>query len=169
MRQLLLPGTASLKGPSGSCVSCRQRARGGRDRQRAAQGSPVPRTIPQLYLWHTRLILDPDPITFSLMKAQMIRVISSPSISTTGFATLIRLSASAEQRGRVLGVHPWSHSSTPLCGARVSCGDHTAPSSQVGVPPLLRVRDRSGKSPAEVWASYWGQRCWSGVSAKPTV
>ena len=33
--------------------------------------------------------------TFSLMNSQMILVISSPSISTTGWATLMRLSASA--------------------------------------------------------------------------
>jgi len=32
-------------------------------------------------------------MSFSLMNCQMIRVISSPSISTTGFATLILLSA----------------------------------------------------------------------------
>lgn len=33
-------------------------------------------------------------VTFSLMNSQMILVISSPSISTTGWATLMRLSAS---------------------------------------------------------------------------
>lgn len=36
--------------------------------------------------------------TFSLMNSQMIRVISSPSISTTGFATLMRLSASVKKK-----------------------------------------------------------------------
>ena len=46
--------------------------------------------------------------TFSLMNCQMILVISSPSISTTGFATLILLSASRTghtscQDARVLG------------------------------------------------------------------
>lgn len=57
----------------------------------------ITRSPPQPHFWHTRPFLGQDPITFSLMKAQMIRVISSPSISTTGFATLIRLSASGEQ------------------------------------------------------------------------
>jgi hypothetical protein len=44
----------------------------------------------------------PDPqlqgmsFTFSLMNSQMMRVISSPSISTTGWATLMRLSASVK-------------------------------------------------------------------------
>lgn len=35
-------------------------------------------------------------VTFSLMNSQMILVISSPSISTTGWATLMRLSASVK-------------------------------------------------------------------------
>lgn len=40
------------------------------------------------------LILSLSLNTFSLMNSQMILVISSPSISTTGWATLMRLSAS---------------------------------------------------------------------------
>lgn len=39
-------------------------------------------------------------ITFSLMNSQMILVISSPSISTTGWDTLMRLSASVNQTYR---------------------------------------------------------------------
>lgn len=44
--------------------------------------------------------------TFSLINCQMMRVISSPSISTTGFSTLILLSAS---RNRHRAHHPRIH------------------------------------------------------------
>lgn len=49
-------------------------------------------------------------ITFSLMNSQMILVISSPSISTTGWATLMRLSASVNHTYRRVQVKPAFHS-----------------------------------------------------------
>lgn len=42
--------------------------------------------------------------TFSLMNCQMIRVISSPSISTTGLETLILLSASGTQHTQLMSL-----------------------------------------------------------------
>lgn len=62
--------------------------------------------------WGTALCLadHAEGTTFSLMNCQMMRVISSPSISTTGLATLILLSASRIEyrqcmmpRGRLVG------------------------------------------------------------------
>lgn len=53
-------------------------------------------------------------ITFSLMNSQMILVISSPSISTTGWATLMRLSASVNHTYR-RGSNKASFSFTTKC------------------------------------------------------
>lgn len=49
-------------------------------------------------------------LTFSLMNSQMILVISSPSISTTGWATLMRLSASVIHTYREVQLRAASHS-----------------------------------------------------------
>ena len=87
--------------------------------------------------------------TFSLMNCQMIRVISSPSISTTGFATLILLSASRTGqhgasylwgRGGVLG----ELLSSPA-GPALHPGERCQPG--LGYPhslPLGRTSSRAG-------------------------
>ena len=46
------------------------------------------------YLLIHKADTQPVPFTFSLMNSHMMRVISSPSISTTGWSTLIRCVAS---------------------------------------------------------------------------
>lgn len=54
--------------------------------------------------------------TFSLMNCQMMRVISSPSISTTGFSTLILLSASRNgHRAHHLWRRQWSNDRSLSC------------------------------------------------------
>lgn len=63
---------------------------------------------------HTSVcVFTPPPhhfITFSLMNSQMILVISSPSISTTGWATLMRLSASVSHTYKRVQLKPAFHS-----------------------------------------------------------
>lgn len=174
MRQLLLPGTASLKGPSGSCadlMTCFLQT-GGQRREGQTEGStgitrsrstppaplvahpPAPGAGPH----HLLLNEGPDDSCHLIPVHLHHRICHLDPL------------VGIWRPGGVLGVHPWSHSSTPLCGARASCGDHTAPSSQVRVPAWLRDRYRSGASPAGVWASYWGQPCWSGgQSAERTM
>lgn len=154
------------------------------------QQPPVPLySTRQLHLCDTRLFPRQDPITFSLMKAQMIRVISSPSISTTGLATLIRLSASGERWQGVRGACPAPPAPAPqLCttvwGQESSRRDREAPSGRVQVPPLLRAGCKSGCKPHSgvgqgkntigVWDCSWRQPCLglglgAGQGAKPHV
>lgn len=160
-----LPGTSSLPGPAGSCVdptTCFLQADGRtEDGQTGGQRrGTVPCTTAtcslystrQLPLCNTRRFPRQDPVTFSLMKAQMIRVISSPSISTTGLATLIRLSASGERRWGVRAACPAPLAPAPqLCtagGPTGRCPTGTARSQLSGLG--CHRRSGQGANPAEV-------------------
>lgn len=134
------------------------------DREGSAQGLPVPSTTatcspvqhpPAPLVQHPRQ----NPVTFSLMKAQMIRVISSPSISTTGLATLIRLSASRERWQGVRGACLAPPAPAPqLCtvawgqeSSRIQQGSSATPALgrvQVRVQTPLGCRSRH--------KPYWG-------------
>lgn len=123
-------------------ASCRRVDGWRTDRGQHAGTACPPAQHPPAPPGDTRLPPRQDPVTFSLMKAQMIRVISSPSISTTGLATLIRLSASGRHR-QGLGVRAW----TPPLPAPQHCAPAQGHPRGTAGPIWLGP----GDSPAQDW------------------